>query len=74
MPQNDHDAIDHERRALLAAGVAAGALALMPLTAATAAIRPTTRRQTMGYFTTRDGVQLYYKDWGQGPVVVLSHG
>jgi non-heme chloroperoxidase len=28
------------------------------------------------YITTRDGVQLYYKDWGpkQGPVVTFSHG
>ena len=28
----------------------------------------------MGTFTTKDDVQLYYKDWGTGPVVVLSHG
>lgn len=28
----------------------------------------------MPYFTTPDGVQLYYKDWGQGRPVVLLHG
>lgn len=32
--------------------------------------------QTAGYITTRDGVRLYYKDWGpkNGPVVTFSHG
>ncbi|GLK90336.1 alpha/beta fold hydrolase [Pseudomonas turukhanskensis] len=28
----------------------------------------------MATITTRDGTQIYYKDWGNGPVVVLSHG
>lgn len=28
----------------------------------------------MGTITTRDGTELYYKDWGEGPVVKLSHG
>jgi non-heme chloroperoxidase len=23
---------------------------------------------------TKDGTELYYKDWGEGPVVTLSHG
>ncbi|WLQ16506.1 alpha/beta hydrolase [Hahella aquimaris] len=32
--------------------------------------------QTANYITTRDGVQIYYKDWGprDAPVVVFSHG
>ena len=28
----------------------------------------------MSYVTTQDGTQIYYKDWGTGPTVVLSHG
>src|SRR6476660_4454999 len=28
----------------------------------------------MSTITTRDGAQLYYKEWGQGQAVVFSHG
>ena len=28
----------------------------------------------MSYITTKDGTQLYYKDWGEGPVITFSHG
>jgi non-heme chloroperoxidase len=28
----------------------------------------------MGTITAKDGTQIYYKDWGQGPVITFSHG
>jgi non-heme chloroperoxidase len=28
----------------------------------------------MPTITTNDGTELYFKDWGEGPVVVLCHG
>ena len=28
----------------------------------------------MSFITTKNGTQIYYKDWGEGPVVTFSHG
>jgi non-heme chloroperoxidase len=44
--------------------------ALTPATVAT----PSTLEDPLGMITTPDGTQIYYKDWGEGPIVTVSHG
>ncbi|MBR0646691.1 alpha/beta fold hydrolase [Plastoroseomonas hellenica] len=66
------------RRGLLIAGTGiAGAAALPAADAAAQSARPAARppvRRGVSSITTRDGVEIHYKDWGRGQPVVLSHG
>ncbi|MDR6627727.1 alpha/beta hydrolase [Caulobacter segnis] len=69
------------RRGLMTAGLglaAAAAAAPLAVQAATpeAAAKPTTSRAQSGFVTTRDGVQIFYKDWGPKTAqpIVFHHG
>jgi non-heme chloroperoxidase len=63
------------RRQILSA--AAGIVTtILIATAASAANVPSPKEgaKSVSTITTRDGVEIYYKDWGAGQPVILSHG
>lgn len=73
--------IELPRRDLLAAGLGTIAAATLPLKAlafpsAGRTPSPSTRTNAMKYVTTRDGVEIFYKDWGPRTAqpIVFHHG
>ncbi|ANN72213.1 chloroperoxidase [Bordetella bronchialis] len=69
------------RRTLISTGTAVAASTFMfgmkPAAATTRNDPPLSPRKatmTSNSITTPDGTQIYYKDWGEGPVVTFSHG
>ncbi len=68
------------RRDVLATGISAGLLAALPLAAAAQSTDATTTNpdgsNEMSSVTTRDGVEIFYKDWGpkSAQPIVFHHG
>jgi len=77
---SSHSSGTASRREVLAASLMVAATAGLSAAVANATTQesaPSSQRKgtrTVNTITSKDGTQIYYKDWGRGPVVTFSHG